>query len=90
MKRLIPLMLLLFLGNAVSGEITEQYFEGNILNVTYYDSEKSGQLVVSCTVFDARGKAVYGEMAFLKGYVANVSFEIGGRHRQQELTVECD
>ena len=90
MKKLIPLVLLMFIGNAVSGEITDQYFEGNILNVTYYDSERSGQPLVSCTVFDARGKAVYGETVYLKGYVANVSFKIGDRYRQQELTVECD
>jgi len=89
MKKLIPLMFLLFVGNAVSGEITEQYFEGSILHVTYYDRETS-RAAVECTVFDARGKAVYGETGFLRGYVAKVSFEIGERHREQKITVKCD
>ena len=89
MKKLIPLMFLLFVGNAVSGEITEQYFEGSILHVTYYDRGTS-RATVECTVFDARGKAVYGETGFLRGYVAKVSFEIGKRHREQKITVKCD
>ena len=89
MKRLIPLMLLLFVGNAVSGEITEQYFENNILHVTYYDKDPTRQ-TVECTVFDARGKAVYGERGVLRGYVAKVSFEIGERHIEQILKVKCD
>ena len=86
MKKLIPLILLLFVGNAVSGEITEQYFENNILHVTYYDKEIR---IAECTVYDARGKAVYGESKILRGYVAKVSFEIAERHREQKLTVEC-
>lgn len=86
MKKLIPLMLLMFVGNAVSGEITEQYFEGNILHVTYYDKEVR---IAECTVFDARGKAVYGDTVPLSGYVAKVSFEIAERHKEQKLTVEC-
>jgi len=89
MTTLIPSISLLFVGNAVSGEITEQYFEGSILHVTYYDRETS-RPTVECTVFDARGKAVYGETGILRGYVAKVSFEIGERHREQKITVKCD
>lgn len=86
MKKIIPLILVLFVGNAVSGEITEQYFENNILHVTYYDKEVR---IAECTVFDARGKAVYGDTEPLRGYVAKVSFEIAERHKEQKLTVEC-
>lgn len=57
--------------------------------MTYYDRETS-RPTVECTVFDARGKAVYGETGILRGYVAKVSFEIGERHREQKITVKCD
>ena len=89
MKKLIPLILILFVGNAFSGEITEEYFSGTSLFVTYYDRAARSPYV-ECTVFDARGKAVYGETGILKGYVAKVTFFIAERHRKQRLTVKCD
>ena len=104
MKRFLPLILLLFVGNVMCGEITEQYWVDGInpflnkhiryvthhtLYVTYYQDQSPSKNII-CTVFDQKGQAIMVGEERSGGYVAHLSFHLKEKYRHQELELKCD
>ena len=101
MKSLLPLMLLILIGHAISGEITKQYwFDGEVermgsetrfstLMVTYQQTTDPNKRI-NCTVFDKNGKTIAGASTRSGAYIAHLSFKLKDKYRYQQLEVKCD
>lgn len=101
MKRLIPLMLLPWIGYAISGEITKQYwFDGEVermgnetrfstLMVTYQQTIDPNNRV-NCTVFNKNGKTIAGASKRSSAYIAHLSFKLKDKYRYQQVEVTCE
>ena len=103
-KRLISLIFFLLVGNAISGEITEQYWVDGLnpflnkhvryiphhtLNVTYYQDQNPSKTII-CEVFDEKGKVIVVDEGISRGYVAHLEFHMKEKYRHQDLEVKCD
>lgn len=101
MKSLIPLMLLLWIGYAISGEITNQYwFDGEVarmgnetrfstLKVTYQQTTDPYKKI-NCTVIDKNGQTIAGASKRSSDYIAHLSFKLKDKYRHQQVEVTCE
>lgn len=89
MKRLIPFLFLFLVFDALGGEITDQYWSGNNLFVTYYQTQAPSRRII-CTAFTQDGKAVAGDEKYSTGYVAKLVLSVRNKFAGTDLKVVCN